>query len=322
MWGDRLDTFIAVGARGRIARLRGYNPRVTATPIFPGRRDQLVDVSVGTDGETWARGNDASALNDQLFRWTELGWTPIVDAPRGMFLTAVGVRSATDAWIATRDEVHHWNGSRWDPGVSLGLGANVERLVFGPDGDGWAIGSAIWRLDAGEWKLVPQPGSALSTPRPMQPLDVWSLGSKDVWLAMSDRTKDGSVMHWDGKSLTSVYEQTGKGGFWGVWASGPKDVYVAGIESMHFDGATWTKVPVPESHGVWGADAKNVYFGAWVGDTGAAQILRWDGEHTSIVARHWAGYTPVAFAHSRDVGFAVGDDGLTFRLVIEAKAPR
>jgi hypothetical protein len=322
MWGDRLDTFIAVGARGRIARLRGYNPQVTATQVFPGRRDQLVDVSVGTDGETWARGNDSTGLNDQLFRWTDLGWTPIVDAPRGLFMTAVAVRSATDAWIATEGDVHHWDGKVWEPGVSLGLGAKVERIVIGPDGDGWAIGSAIWRLDAGEWKRVPLPGSALSSPRPMQPTDVWSLGRNDVWLAMSDRTKDGAVMHWDGKSLTTVYEQTGKGGFWGVWASSPKDVYVAGIESMHFDGNGWTKVPVPQSHGVWGADSKNVYFGAWVDGTDAAQILRWNGEQTSIVARHWAGHTPVAFAHSRDVGFAVGDDGLTFRLVNETKAPR
>lgn len=323
MWGDRLDTFITVGARGRMARLRGYNPRVTATPVFASRRDQLVDVSVGSDGETWARGNDSTGLNDQLFRWTDLGgWTPIVDAPRGLFVSAVAVRSASDAWIATQDEVHHWTGSTWAAGVSLGLGAKVERIVFGPDGDGWAIGSAIWRLEQGEWRRVSLPSSALSSPRPMQPTDVWSLAANDVWFAMSDRTEDGAVMHWDGSALTSLFEQNGSGGFWGVWASSARDVYVAGAASMHWNGETWTKVPVPQSHGVWGADAKNVYFGAWVNGTEAAQIVRWNGEHASVVARHWAGLTPIAFSHSRDVGFAVGDDGLTFRLVQEAKAPR
>lgn len=91
-------------------------------------------------------------------------------------------------------------------------------------------------------------------------------------------------------------------------------MFVSGNDNLHFDGKTWTKLPVDPAYGVWGADAKHVYFSAWVRGTDAAQVVGWNGESAAVVARHWSGLTPLTFAAARDVGFAVGDKGLTFQL--------
>jgi hypothetical protein len=313
MWGDRIESFFSVGREGRIVRMRGYNPGVTTTPVFPGRRDQLTGVSIGTDGEIWARGNDSTPTNDELYRWTDLGWTPVVGVPPGLGITAVGVRSAKDVWIALQDVLRHWNGSTWDQEIFLQSGAFVEDFTFGPAGDGWAVGNAIWRLSSGKWIRVPTPTSQHST-------KAWSLGPNDVWFSTSDWKKGGEVLHWDGKAITSVYQHPANGGLWGVWASSPTDVFVSGNVSVHWDGKTWTEVPVAASFGVWGSDPQHVYFGAWVPHTEAAQIVKWDGTRAEVVARHWAGRTPLMFAGSKDVGFAVGDYGLTFRLT-QTNAP-
>jgi hypothetical protein len=306
MWGDRLETFFAVGRGGRIGRIRGENPGVTTTPVFPGRHDQLTGVSIGEGGEIWAVGADSTASDDQLFRWSDLGWTPVVDVPKATFVTAVGVRSQSDVWIGMIDVLEHWNGATWDKEIPLETGSQVERITIGPDGDTWATGNAIWRLVSDSWVRVATPTSQHSTA-------VWSLSKNDVWFATNDWSTGGQVLHWDGKKITSAYSRPKSGGFWGVWASGPTNVYVSGNESMHFDGKTWARVPVAASHGVWGSDPQHVYFGTW-GGTDAAQIVRWDGTRSEVAARHWAGLTPLEFGGSKEVGFAVGDQGLTFRL--------
>jgi hypothetical protein len=88
------------------------------------------------------------------------------------------------------------------------------------------------------WKRNQQFSSGVS--------NIVALSPTDAWLTTSSyRTTSGvqypsQLFRWNGAAWSSVLTATAPIDFYGLWASGPDDVWVTGDRVRHWDGATWT----------------------------------------------------------------------------------
>jgi hypothetical protein len=94
-----------------------------------------------------------------------------------------------------------------------------------------------------------------------------------------------------------------------VWGSSPTDVWAVGAASviLHYDGATWTRMPVTfndQFNGVWGFSATDVFI---VGAEGLC--LRWDGFSWSQVATGTSLDLKDVWGDSASDVWAVGEGG-------------
>ncbi len=153
----------------------------------------------------------------------------------------------------------------------------------------------------------------------------WSDGSAAAWAVGARATilrRVGNVWHREPLDTGQVDPRVA---FYGVWGTGPGDVWVVGGSSMpgvpagailHFDGFTWSPVPEPvdpptELFKVWGADNGDVW-AVGVGGT----IFEWvpadapgaTGMWTKVDAGTTATLISVYGRAANDV-YAVGGDG-------------
>ncbi len=116
----------------------------------------------------------------------------------------------------------------------------------------------------------------------------WGTSASNIW-AVGSR---GLVYHFDGGSWTEVSSGL-KDEINGVWALGPKDIYVArydlwGGDSYidHFDGSSWSTVWDSLSNGsiklegIWGSSAGDIWA---VGDFWS-DVLHYDGNDWSLMS--------------------------------------
>ena len=92
---------------------------------------------------------------------------------------------------------------------------------------------------------------------------------------------DGTVLHYDGTAWSKMTINTATY-FYGVWGTGPTDVWAVGHpifkadESIfHYDGSSWTKTPPPKTsflNAVHGSGTKDV----WA--VGKSNILHFTGK--------------------------------------------
>src|SRR5262249_4379700 len=88
---------------------------------------------------------------------------------------------------------------------------------------------------------------------------------------------------WDGSAWTIVPSGTSNTLF-GVWGSGPSDVWAVGQfdTALHWDGSAWTNIPtgMVATAGVWGSAPDDV----WAAGS-SVTMMHWDGSAwTSVVS--------------------------------------
>jgi hypothetical protein len=163
----------------------------------------------------------------------------------------------------------------------------------------------IEHWDGGRWSIVPAPippghqsqsGIELTGVVALAPDDAWAVGFDDILGTNGATTPRTLAEHWDGRSWTVVPSANVDDGsiLVSIAAVSPTDVWAVGASYAgygeisrsralveHWDGTTWTIVPVPGAHGgqpspgiveTVTATRPNDVWVAW-----ARSIVRWDG---------------------------------------------
>jgi len=322
-WAPDGSTLLSVGDVGQIGFATLDNPDLR--PLLPSFRGHLESVSVGKDGETWARSQGGAA------RWTPLGWTSVYIPPHRA-VDAIGVGSASDVWIALDESagsvaahtVRHWNGSTWSAPVDLGPIASIEHA---PDGSVWALTStdgsyvgdvwteppvSAWRYLGGEWTKLPASwrGRDVSF---TQANEVFSYDQSGI-------DTECTVLRWDGDASQELFRIPSRCA--GIHTVSSSSIFVAGRRTWHWDGETAVPLPIgSRTWSVWGV-SDQIFFGAgrdYNGDF-AGDIVRWDGAAFTTLASSSSSLT---LGGSGETAFAVGEYGTTFRFRLpEAKPTR
>jgi hypothetical protein len=240
-----------------------------------------------------------------------------VDA-RGAELWAAGDQQHQDpqGFWGTHPLVVRHNGSRWEhvDVPSLGLVGSGEFIwdlqILSPDniwfvGEGFPIPiepqpSLALRWNGSSFELIPTPrvntftgpgsfgtGDGLRAICALAPDDMWAVGAAgdgDPILT------DSQILHWDGDRW--AHRPGPVVGLWhsldAVVAIAPDDVWAGGEYfdgsqyhglSMHWDGSTWTQIPIPGGVLDFVAFASDDVIAVGV------HIMRWDGDRWSIVRR-------------------------------------
>jgi hypothetical protein len=199
----------------------------------------------------------------------------------------------TDGHIV-RYEAGSWSSVESPPFYLAGLwGASSSSIV--------AVGNEghIMSFDGGSWSTI-NPGLTSD----FAFFAAWGTSASDIW-AVGSR---GLVYHFDGGSWSEVSSGF-KDEIMGVWASGPKDIYVARWNLWdgdsyidHFDGSSWSTVWDSSTYGslklegIWGSSAGDIWA---VGDFWT-DVLHWDGDDWSLVNHT---------ASSRDMNAVWGSGG-------------
>lgn len=258
-----------------------------------------IDIIQGSSANSmWA----LDSVRYGIYGWNGTKWT-------GYYLNTKalgGVYSAApdDTWACGQyGEIFHWNGAAWSQ-YNVSAVQNMTALAD-VDGELWAAGpTSVARQNGGAWQVM-TPALAIDD----SIVDIWGSDSNNVWVVGADNADNAMVWWWNGNQWFDVpapggwvYSVSGDDqgsvwiantldvfrwnglameaqpipddGFRDVFALAPDDVWaVAGDRSWHFDGNTWSEVPVPNGysilhiHGLASDDL-------WAAGTDA---LHWDG---------------------------------------------
>jgi hypothetical protein len=263
----------------------------TQVPVPPtGQNGVLLSVSARTDSDAWAVGNLApSGLFDH---WNGSAWQqvpgPSFRTGTIVSLNGVSASGAGDAWAVgfTSFNKHpspltaHWNGSSWSQ-VSSGSIPDVTVLRsvadLGP-GDAWAVGSnsglasgilAHW--DGTAWNNVPTPdpdpahpglNTYLNAVTALSPDDVWAVGSYLHEFSPTDLRYETYSLHWNGSTWSVVPMPFATGG-------SANDYSLTGLTALG-PGDVWAVGESGDNVGVGGTPAATV-------------IEHWNGTAWSVV---------------------------------------
>jgi hypothetical protein len=190
--------------------------------------------------------------------------------------------------------IEHWDGTQWNivPNpASSQAGAVLNAITVVSASDIWAVGQQpaasghvplTEHWDGTAWSIVPVPAGS----SPSKLLAVSADGADDVW-AVGAQTEPGTsdtginlAEHWDGTawSVVTGLPDLGNSELQQVYAASPTDVWATvyaprtdtdlGVDNfLHFDGTSWTTVPVPGPH-EYGLD----YEYAGIDGTGSGNI--------------------------------------------------
>jgi len=211
----------------------------------------------------------------------------------------------------------HYDGANWSTMIS-GLPNGLRGVWGSAPNDVFAVGpNAILHYNGATWSEMTNPVGYLNA--------VWGSGPNDVFAVGDDK-----IVHYDGTTWSEVCGlpiDPGSGWVWlsSVWGSGPNDVFVVGMKEvydegdfdrldliLHFDGASWSEMPVPSSpydsevfSTVWGAGPDNVF----AAGTHSRHVLHYDGSTWSYVPDvAISGCMGIRGSSASDV-YAVGDAG-------------
>lgn len=245
--------------------------------------------------------------------WSGGRWSivplPVSPDPASFTVNTYGVAavSAADAWAVGNQDwgasggalIEHWDGSQWSivPNPGSGLPYTTLWSVNAVSAsDIWAVGGQnangaggqtpfAEHWDGSSWSVVRAPAG--STPSLFT--TVSADGSSDAW-AVGGQTAGGLATglleHWDGHawSVVSGLPDLGNSELLGVYAASPADVWATvyaprtdtdlGVdEFLHWDGSSWSTVPVPGPHeynldyeytGIAGAGPDDVWAAGYV----------------------------------------------------------
>ena len=283
------------------------------------------------------------------------GWTAVSVPSTGNNVVLLGASARTngDAWAVGQQFVgagqpqapaaaYHWNGTAWSstPTPSLGQYGALRAVSASGATDAWAVGfTMIRRFDYGTliehwngsaWSVssldaITGSAAGLNGVVDLSPTNAWAVGESG---------SGGLLEHWNGTAWSPVTlpdaaftPASGNA----ISADSASDIWVVGTtinanetsvpEALHYDGTSWTVVPVPEpsqSSGTLSAVTAIAPGNAWaVGEAtgagsaigGSTLIEHWNGSVWSVVASPTPGAYPslsgVAARSATDV-YAVG----------------
>ncbi len=214
----------------------------------------------------WAVGRGEGTLTA---RWDGAAFDAVASANAGTGaneLKSISAINANDIWavgIAEKDSLAmHWDGTSWSlvPTPDFPLDAPLQGVTAIASNDVWAVGfqtdpatlnssNVILHWDGTTWTTVPSPNPGGNSVDHL--FDVKAVGPNDVWAVGEywDRTGKqlGTILHWNGVSWTVVPNNCGP--LFGITVIGANDIWAVGYGSCHYDGTTWTSIPIPSSGG-------------------------------------------------------------------------
>lgn len=226
----------------------------------PAGTSEMSDVDGVSSTDVWAVGLD------KIVHWDGARWTTSLSLPDS-YLYGVSALSAHNVWVTGGEAVGsnyktivlYWNGKDWketDPGLVNTAFSDVSAISAD---DVWIVGrtfsgaSYIVHWNGTRWSPVssPDPRFAPASVDAVSPNDVWIVGMSESYVA--------ETKHWDGRKLTVVpcphpqmqsnlldVSAVSSTDVWAVGDSeGPyDDPHRRGL-TMHWDGASWSKVKAP-----------------------------------------------------------------------------
>ncbi|HET9250756.1 MAG TPA: hypothetical protein VFP58_01395 [Candidatus Eisenbacteria bacterium] len=272
----------------------------TAAPQVNDAQHMLWDVSALAPDLAWAAGlyaEGAGLASGYVLRWDGTQWS-LDFHHAGWAIFDIWAIGADDVWAVgiTNDALTkpplalHWNGSSWtriDPPKVGNRDQDLEAVHASASDNVWAVGSYrnmtslsylayVVRWNGSRWDHVP-----LATPPNVWPVDVWTFGPSDTWVA----TDVGSVYHWNGSGWTEHAASVGS--FAGIASD---DLYgLANNTVQHWDGTAWSAVQELALSDPAFRNAAAVLSDGTI--WGAGRTIEANGDMRSLAVR--GGWTPV-----------------------------
>ncbi len=224
---------------------------------------------VDADGENnvWAVGKSEGTL---IARLNSSTFEAVQSANAGVGsneLKSISAISSTDIWAVGEAEGDslsmHWDGVSWSlvPVPDLALDAPLEGVETFASNDVWAVGymgepsslnssNVILHWTGSAWNVVPSPNPGRNSVDKLH--DVQGAAPNDIWAVGEHWDRNGNqlatILRYNGATWTEFPNACG-GPLFGVTVLAPNDVWAVGWQSCHFDGTTWTQIPIPPSGG-------------------------------------------------------------------------
>ncbi len=226
-------------------------------------------------------------------------------------LTGVAAISRNDVWAVGASQsnhgygplVEHWNGSQWSivPAPTVGLETIFDAVSASSPTNVWVAGEYLesgfgWNgvtesWNGKSWTVETDPNSyGLSS--------ISALSAKNVWAT------GGQVEHWNG-TRWNIQSNLHAGA---IDAVSNKDVWILGGNTgvAHFDGTTWTSLPLPLQASLESISADSLTDAWIVGQAdGGAVTEHWDGSAFTVVPSPQAGSSSALTAIDVRHGFAI-----------------
>jgi cysteine-rich repeat protein len=304
VWGAGPDDVFAVGSGGTIVHYDGVDWAVTSSPTD----ESLTGV--------WGTRSDqifVAAANSTILAYDGVGWANILlgapDPVPGQlpaFTAVAGIEGAGADQVFAVGEfglMYEHSGTSWGnwPQVS----SEQLHAMWSPGpGDLFVFGSGgtVLRRDGSTWSVAElgiDPGLTL--------VDAWGTGPDNVYavadflsvLLSGPAGPPPGLFHFDGTSWSAI-DSGVVGALYGVWGSGPDDVFAVGPSGaiVHHDGTGWEVMDsgsIDWLTAIWGSGSDDVFA---VGANG--RILHYDGTSWSAmvvdgVEYDDSGFSPVYF---------------------------
>jgi len=271
------------GSRDKFMRVGGFGSCAPLHSMFVGEHEVI-----------------AASEGDALLRRRPKGWERLASPAGKQTFRAIGGASDTDVWaFVAFGPALHWDGKKWSEAPRAPAFAPFRVRAAAAD-DVWALDpleasrwdGKTWRRDDGKLQLLdvwaPSRGKAWATARargadgmPIFGEDTllvrwdgakWSklatiagsasgiggVAPDDLWIATMSE-----VLHYDGKTLTSVHKNASGADSIGervVIARAPTDVTVAGYgHAVHYDGHAWKTEDAPLPNAVFAGGPSGVF---------------------------------------------------------------
>lgn len=171
-------------------------------------------------------------------------------------LVATKAISDNDVWAvgytSSGPLAEHWNGTSWSivptPKVS---GGAFEGVSASGSNDVWAVGATSTsssnkplaeHWNGTTWSVVATPTISNSPYAFLS--SVVAIAPNNAWASVYE-SNSATMLHWDGTSWSTVSSPALSGiGIQAMAADSANDVWAVGSTTVHFNGTTWTQVPV------------------------------------------------------------------------------
>lgn len=246
--GDESKTFVAHWDA------KSWN--VVPSPNVAAGNNALLSVSAVSANDVWAAGQTYNPANitsrpvTLIVHWNGTRWE-VVPSPRPGAVEQITALSSNDVWAVGTSHaakgdyspfVLHWDGRSWNdrtPTDPLGHGYANAVAAISPS-DVWVLGTRAWHWDGTGWRHASIPSSA-------EFYAVSATGPRSVWAA-GNVFSESLVMRWDGIAWTPL-PSPNMGQITGITVLSDLDVWVVSDmgQASHWNGGTWTQVPLPIS---------------------------------------------------------------------------
>jgi hypothetical protein len=282
-------------------------------------------------GGTDISGGNGTVQQPVAAHWNGSAWASfkLPSGPTNDFIIAASAPAANDIWAVTFGGwVLHWTGVAWSltrplPGAGELTGVTAlsptDVWVFG--GSGFEAGLGTWHYNGTTWtQWTTGPAAGLE--------GASALSAKDIWAIGSDRqAPDTSVDHFNGVTWAPASTTGFPAGQWqltGIHAYSDKNIWVTADTSvnnspapyfLHYDGAKWSKFPLPWKMVIGGDPAYDGQGGQWfIGFSATSPssetnyLVHWS--HARVFSRVKVGTGPVPGPQPLGLAFIPGTTSL------------